>query len=111
MLRLLVFVLLCPALFSCASETPVSIAPEVQLTANAVVPTRSEVNGVQQPTVTPDDSRPPPTAAGDQDFGPIIGPKYTQPPTNTSKPPTAAPVVTQPASAYATPISHRPNAS
>ena len=60
MLRLFVFVLLCPALFGCASEAPVSIAPEVQLTANAVVSPRSDVNGVRQPTSTPADSRPAP---------------------------------------------------
>ncbi|MYD10284.1 MAG: cellulase family glycosylhydrolase [Chloroflexi bacterium] len=104
MLRLLVFVVLCPALFGCASEVSVSIAPEIQLTANVVKPPSSDINGVQQPTAIPGDSRPPPTDAGKQDFGPIIGPKYTQPPTNVSKPPTAAPIVTQPASAYATPV-------
>lgn len=104
MLRLLVFVLLFPALFGCASEAHVSIAPELQLIANSLDPTRSDVNGVRQPTIEPRASRPVPIAAVDQDFGPIVGPMYTQPPTNTSRPPTAAPLVTRPASASASPV-------
>ena len=104
MMRLLVLALLCPALFACSSEVSVSIAPEVQLTAKVVEPTLSEVNGVQQPTVNPNDSDSAPANTDGQEFGPIVGPEYTQPPTNTPKPPTATPVVTQPGSAYTTPV-------
>ncbi|MCE2470527.1 MAG: cellulase family glycosylhydrolase [Anaerolineae bacterium] len=104
MLRLLVLVLLCPALFACSGEVPVSIAPEVQLTAKNVEATIADVNGVQQPTALPTDRSSPAAETGARDFGPIVGPKYTQPPTNTSKPPTPTAVVTQPGSAYTTPV-------
>lgn len=104
MMRLLVLMFLCPALFACSSEVAVSIAPEVQLTANAVEPPIADVNGVQQPTADRNDNRATPADAGGQDFGPIVGPAYTQPATNTPKPPTATPVVTQPGSAYTTPV-------
>lgn len=104
MLRLLVLVLLCPALFACTSEVSVSVAPEVQLTSKTVEPTPADINGVQQPTVEPVDSRPAPADTSGQEFGPIVGPEYTQPPTETPKPPTATPVVTQPGSAYTTPV-------
>lgn len=102
MVRLIFLVLLCPALFACSSEVSVSVAPEVQLAANAVEPTILAVNGVQLPTVDANDGATPDPGA--QDFGPIVGPEYTQPPTETPKPPTATPVVTQPGSAYTTPV-------
>ena len=104
MVRLLILLLLCPALFACSSEVSVSIAPEVQLEANVAEPVIATGPVIQQPTAAPVESRIPPPESGSQNFGPIIAPEYTQPPTDTPKPPTATPVVTQPGSVYTTPV-------
>ncbi len=102
--RLLFLTLLCPALFACSSEVSVSIAPEVQITAKVAEPTIPELDAEPEPPPDPTRDSSVSEDTGSQEFGPIVGPEYTQPPTNTSKPPTATPVVTRPASDYTTPV-------
>lgn len=110
---ILTIVLLSATLSACGAESAVSVAPEVQLTADLpsstlpAIESLPPVAGGQLPTA---DAFAPPAAAtnaGDQNFGPIIEPEYTQPPTSTSRPttaPTAAPIVTLPGSAYTTSV-------
>ncbi|MCY3781751.1 MAG: cellulase family glycosylhydrolase [Chloroflexi bacterium] len=106
-------VCLCSLLAACAAETPVNVAPEVELEAIATQPSElpalgalPAVNGNPLPTL---DASLPTATADDRSFGSIIEPGYTQPPTSTPRPterPTATAVVlpsTRPASAYTTP--------
>ncbi|MCY3779810.1 MAG: cellulase family glycosylhydrolase [Chloroflexi bacterium] len=110
-LHILTIVVLGAALVACAVESTVSVAPEVQLTAE--LPTQTlpaikalpPVAGDQLPTADPNAPAAIATDAGERDFGPVIGPEYTQPPTSTQRPtlaPTATPIVTLPGSAYTT---------
>ena len=98
---------LCLALFACADEPSVSVAPEIQLTADMPEPTMRTIDvlptvvGAQLPTLAASQPVTEAETKSSQNFGPIIDPKYTQPPTNTPVP-TVAP--TQPASAYTTPL-------
>ena len=102
----LTLALLLIALAACSAESSISVAPEVQLRADLPSPTPTSIQalppvaGVQLPTAAPDRVRA--TAPSQQNFGPIIGPAYTQPPTSTQRPtamPTASPLVTQPGTA------------
>lgn len=101
------------ALAACAAESNISVAPELQLTADlpratlASIQALPPVNGVQLPTADPNAPAATVAVFGEQAFGPVIGPEYTQPPTSTPFPtiaPTAAPLVTQAGSAYTTPV-------
>ncbi len=103
----LMLIALGAVLVACAGESRVSVAPEVQLTAELpaaalpVIEALPPVAGEPLPTADSDAGTAAATAPGNQGFGPVIEPGYTQPPTSTSRP-TA--VVTQPGSAYTTPV-------
>ncbi len=97
------------ALIACSAEPSISVAPEVQLTAELLPTIKAlpPVAGDRLPTADPNALSPTATGNVDQAFGPIIGPEYTQPPTTTPRPtfpPTATPVVTLPGSAYTTAV-------
>ncbi len=109
----LIAVLLAAVLFSCTGDSSISVAPEIQLTADLPAPALPAIDalpavaGGPLPTHDPNAPLAAATDSGDQDFGPIIGPKYTQHTTSTQRPtlaPTATPVLTQPGSAYTTAV-------
>ena len=87
---------------ACSAEPLPDIAPEV-----AIEPQRSAVPAEEIVEASPTDvlETPPSYSTSDdeQDFGPIVGPKYTQPPTATPRP--TDPPPTQPGSVYTTPLS------
>jgi len=104
---------LCALLAACAAETPVDVAPEIELEAIATQPPEMRalealpaVDGKPLPTFDPSL---PTATADDRSYGSIIGTAYTQPPTDTPRPterPTATAIVlppTRPGSAYTTP--------
>lgn len=100
-------------LAACSSESPIQYATEDPRQHDGSAPTLQSiialptVQGVQLPTVAAAVSTP--TNFG-QDFGPIIGPEYEQPPTSTQRPtraPSPAPIIipsTQAGSAHTTPL-------
>ena len=95
-------------LAACTAESSISVAPEVELELLAtsepaiqaieVLPT---VDGAQLPTLDPSITE---SASGDESFGSIIGPKYTQPPTSTPPPTPVFIPPTQSGSVYTTPL-------
>ena len=101
-------------LAACASESTSDVAPEVELErVSSPLPSvqslevLATVDGVQLPRL---DAAPATLSADGESFGAIIGPKYTQPPTDRPRPtdrPTATAIVippTQPGSAYTTAV-------
>ena len=102
-------------LAACTTESSISVAPEVELELVATsepaiqaIEVLPAVDGAQLPTLDPSKSE---SSDDDESFGSIIGPKYTQPPTNTPPPtpaPTETPIFippTQSGSVYTTPVS------
>ena len=94
-------------LFACSGAPIPHIAPEVVIERELPDPADGALapQPINEASAASIEAAANDTSGGQ--FGPVVGPKYTQPPTNTPRPSTATPYIpppTQPASVYTTPI-------